>query len=208
MKNLRVLLLFVILGTTNSHIFAQKADFEVHNRTMVSHVSEGIEGIELQGTPEGVGLAWMKGASFSEGKIEFDVKGANVPGQNFVGIAFHGEDNDTYDCVYFRPFNFVAEEQARRDHMVQYVSEPGYGWRILRETRNGEFEAKIPSPPNPDKWFHVSIVVKGKNVQVFVEGESEPVLEVEKLNDRTSGKIGFWVGYKTSGAFANLEIGE
>ncbi|MEM6629585.1 MAG: hypothetical protein AAF694_07925 [Bacteroidota bacterium] len=208
MKNLRVFLLFVISGFLVSYIHAQEAKWDVHNRTLASYSSEGITGIELQGTPEGVGLAWLAGANFSEGVIEFDIQGANVPGQNFVGIAFHAEGNDVYDCVYFRPFNFVAKEQARKDHMVQYVSEPGFGWRILRETRTGEFEAEIPSPPNPDKWFHAKIEVRGKQVKVFIDGGSEPVLQVEKLNERTSGKIGFWVGYKTSGAIANLKIME
>ncbi len=206
MKNLRMFLWIVVYVLGFSLTNAQTGNFEVYNRTLVKHQSDGVKGIELQGNPDGVGIAWLKDASFSEGVIEFDIKGANVPGQNFVGIVFHAENSESYDCIYFRPFNFVAKEQARRDHMVQYVSEPAYGWRTLRETRTGEFEAEIPSPPNPDAWFHAKVEVRGKAVKVYVNEDSTPVLEVEKLNERTSGKIGYWVGYKTSAAFANLEI--
>ena len=206
MKNLRVLFLFVVCLFIYSSSWSQVEKFEVVNRALTSYSGDGIQGIELQGTPEGVGIAWLKDADFSEGTIEFDLKGANNPGQNFLGIVFHAENEESYDCVYFRPFNFVAEEQIRREHMVQYVSEPGFGWRTLRETRTGEFEAEIPNAPDPDSWFHAKVAVSGKTVKVFVEGETKPVLEVEKLNERTSGKIGFWVGYKTGAAFANLEI--
>lgn len=206
MKNLRILLLIVICLSSFRYGLSQVEKFEVVNRTLKSYSQNGIQGIELQGTPEGVGIAWLKDTDFSEGIIEFDLKGANIPGQNFLGIAFHAVDEETYDCVYFRPFNFVAEEQGRRDHMVQYVSEPGFGWRTLRETRTGEFEAEIPNVPDPDSWFHAKVEVRGKNVKVFVDGASSPVLEVEKVSDRSSGKIGFWVGYKTAAAFANLKI--
>ena len=42
---------------------------------------------------------------------------------------------------------------------------------------------------------------------VFVNGGSKPSLEVEKLNDRSGGKIGIWGGDAGDGGyFANLKI--
>src|SRR5215216_4250936 len=35
------------------------------------------------------GPVWLKDYSFTNGKIEVDLKGKNLQGQSFVGIAFH-----------------------------------------------------------------------------------------------------------------------
>src|SRR5258706_13242098 len=52
-------------------------------------------------------VIWLEGVTFTEGTIECDILGKSSPrGSNFPGIAFHGENNSTYECVYFRPFNF------------------------------------------------------------------------------------------------------
>ena len=64
------------------------------------------------------GLAWVTGIEFQNGTIELEIKGANRPGQSFVGFAFHGQDDKTFDAVYLRPFNFQAAEPERRGHSV------------------------------------------------------------------------------------------
>src|SRR5262245_41242712 len=52
---------------------------------------------------------WLEGVSLNEGTIECDILGKSMPrSSNFPGIAFHGADEATFDCVYFRPFNFRA----------------------------------------------------------------------------------------------------
>ena len=152
------------------------------------------------------GVAFLKGINFSEGTIEVDIRGKDLQGQSFVGIAFHGVDRQTTDVVYFRPFNFQAAEQFRRNHSVQYVSHPEHGWSTLRENFPGKYEKGITSPPNPNDWFHAKIEVKGDQITVFVDNSSTPSLTVTKLNPRTEGQIGLWVGYASSGDFANLSI--
>ena len=85
------------------------------------------EATALQGSPAGVhlsakagnGLAWIDGSDFAEGTIEVDIRGRDVPQQSFVGIAFHGKDDTTYEAVYLRPFNFRATDPVRHDHAVQ-----------------------------------------------------------------------------------------
>ena len=46
---------------------------------------------------------------------------AHLRGKNadmsFVGVAFHGADENAYEVVYFRPFNFRSEDPARRAHV-------------------------------------------------------------------------------------------
>lgn len=151
---------------------------------------------------------WLEGVIFAEGTIEVDILGKSAPpGSNFLGIAFHGADETTFDCVYFRPFNFRAQNPENASHAVQYISHPEWTWHKLRREKTGRYEKPIAPPPDGDAWFHARIVVSGKRVRVFVNDAEKPSLEVEKLNDRTSGKIAIWGGDAgTGGYFANLKI--
>src|SRR5882724_4929202 len=49
----------------------------------------------------GSGDAWLIGSDFKEGTIEVDLRGKNIQGESFVGIAFRGADDNTRDVVYF-----------------------------------------------------------------------------------------------------------
>ena len=154
------------------------------------------------------GAVWLDGVEFSEGTIECDILGKSQPrGSNFPGIAFHGADDTTFDCVYFRPFNFRAENPENASHAVQYISHPQWTWQKLRAEKTGQYEKPITPPPDGDAWFHAKIVVAGRKVSVFVNDATKPSLEVEPLNDRTGGRIGIWGGDAGAGGhFANLKI--
>jgi hypothetical protein len=151
---------------------------------------------------------WLEGVNFTEGTIECDILGKSAPrGSNFLGIAFHGADDSTFDCVYFRPFNFRAENPENAAHAVQYISHPQWTWQKLRSEKTGQYEKPIAPPPDGDAWFRVKIVVDGKTVRVFVNDAAQPSLVVEKLNDRTSGRVAIWGGDAGDGGhFANLKI--
>src|ERR1041384_3100222 len=65
-------------------------------------------GVNVKGKPAlfTTGVIWLDGVNFTEGTIECDILGKSQPrGSSFLGIAFHGVDDATFDCVYFRPFN-------------------------------------------------------------------------------------------------------
>jgi hypothetical protein len=155
---------------------------------------------------EGDGLEVLEDIIFDGGTIHVELLGENNPGRSFIGIAFNIQDAENFEAVYFRPFNFVATEQIRKDHMVQYIYHPEYTWFKLREERTGEFENEIPDPPDPDDWFKVTVEVYEKYVFVYVEDRTEPVLKVERLASATRGKIGLWVGNGSSGRFRNLVL--
>jgi len=155
---------------------------------------------------EGDGIAWLKGVEFSNGTIELDIKGKDVFQQSFVGVAFHGLNNETLDAIYFRPFNFQSTDPVRKIHAVQYVSHPDYTWSVLREKYNGKYEKSVIPAPNGNEWFHAKIVIQYPKVTVYVNDNSEPCLVIDKLNDRKTGKIGLWVGNTSDGDFANLQI--
>ena len=152
------------------------------------------------------GVAWLNEVQFSNGMLEFDVKGKNIMQQSFVGIAFHGSDDNTMDAIYFRPFNFQAQDADRKNHSVQYVSLPAYDWQKLRTDFPNKYEHSLNLPPKPDEWFHVRVVVNRPNISVYVNNNSTPDLVVEQLGDRKDGRIGFWVGNQSDGDFANLKI--
>lgn len=182
----------------------QKERITEVNRSLTSFTKYA-DAVEMD-AHEGDGLGILKEIEFETGTIEIQLLGENNPGKSFIGIAFNIEDEDTFEAIYFRPFNFVATEQSRKDHMVQYVYHPDYTWYKLREDRTGEFENEIPVPPNPDLWFDAKIVVSKKDIKVFVDEIAEPVLHVERLAKSSSKKIGLWVGNGSSGRFRNLTL--
>ena len=180
-------------------------DVQVFNRS-VSSLSDGTtKGLRLSSSP-GDGVAYLRGTEFGNGTIEVDIRGKDVQGQSFVGIAFHGVDSTTYDAIYFRPFNFKTTDPARHSHAVQYISHPTYTWQKLRAERPGSFEQPVSPAPDPNAWFHVRVVVASPKVSVFVGDAKQPSLVVDQLNDRTKGLVGLWVGNGSGGDFADLKI--
>jgi len=184
---------------------AENSKLEVFNRKVSTFTENEKKGIRFSKN-ENDGVAWLKGVEFSNGTVELDIRGKDIFQQSFVGIAFHGTDNKTFDAVYFRPFNFQSADPVRKIHAVQHVAYPDYPWQLLREKFNGKYEKTVTPSPNGNEWFHAKITIKYPVVSVFVNGNPEPSLTIEKLNTRKTGKIGIWVGNNSDGDFANLQI--
>ena len=155
---------------------------------------------------EGEGVVWLKEVKFSTGTIDLDFKGKDVLQKSFIGIAFHGADDKTFDGIYFRPFNFKTPDPVRHIHAVQYISHPDFHWKKLRDEKNGLYEKAVTPEPDPNNWFHARIEVGEKEVKVFVNNSAKPTLVVNKLNNRKFGTIGLWTGEGSGGEFANLTI--
>src|SRR2546430_9495700 len=115
------------------------AGLEVFNRTATSLTDGARTGVRLSARADN-GVAYLKGVELGNGTIELDIRGKDVQGQSFVGVAFHGVDDSTYDAVYLRPFNFKTDDPVRHKHAVQYVSHPTYPWQKLRAEHPGEYE--------------------------------------------------------------------
>jgi len=178
----------------------------IFNRGDISIV-EGDEsdGVYLNAQP-GDGLVLLEGYEFTNGIIEADIKGRDVQGQSFVGIAFRGVDETTFDAVYFRPFNFLAEDPVRHGHGVQYISHPANTWFSLRSEHPEEYENPVTNVPDPDAFFHVKLVIEKPTVEVYVNDAESPCLVVDELTERTGGRIGLYVGNFSDGTFKNLRI--
>src|SRR6266702_330276 len=178
---------------------------EVFHRAASSFSDGARTGLRLSENA-GDGVAYLQGIEFSNGTIELDVRGKDVQQQSFVGVAFHVVDGTTYDAIYFRPFNFKAEDPARRIRAVQYISHPTVTWQKLRAEQPGKYEQAVNPVPDPNAWFRVRVVVASPKVSVFVGDAKEPSLVVNQLNDRHTGRVGLWVGNNSGGDFANLKI--
>ena len=133
------------------------------------------------------------------------MRGRDVVGQSFLGLAFHGRDDKAYEAVYLRPFNFRTDDPARKQHAVQYMSLPDFDWARLRKEFPEEFENPVDASLVPTDWIRLRLVVRDRDVQVYAGQVKTPMLEVRKLGAIEGGMVGLWVG-SYQGDFANLVI--
>lgn len=155
---------------------------------------------------QGEGILWLDGVEFGDGVIEVVLRGRDELQRSFVGVAFHGVDDMTYDAVYFRPFNFHIADEARRLRAVQYIAQPDFPWQRLRAEHPGLYEKPVPKAPPADAWFTARIEINHPKIRVFVEGSTTPSLEIDALSDRQRGRVGLWVGDTSGGDFATLRL--
>lgn len=165
----------------------------------------GRKGVRFDERP-GQGIAWLTGLVFGEGTIEIDLRGKEVEQRSFLGVVFRGQDENTFEAIYFRPFNFLSSDPVKAGHSVQYVSHPDFTWQKLRAEKPEQYENPVKPLPDPNGWFHARIVLTAAKVSVFVDGASEPCLEVEKLGKLGPGKFGLFVGNNSGGDFAGLKL--
>lgn len=154
----------------------------------------------------GSGIVWIEGSDFTEGILQVDVRGRDVFQRSFVGIAFHRKDDDTYEAVYVRPFNFRASDPIRHKHGVQYIAPPQYDWQPLREKFPDEFENSVDPSLSPTGWVHLRVIVKGTTIQAYVGPAESPTLIVRKLGQQDRGMVGLWTGNNSDGDFMDLQI--
>lgn len=183
------------------------SSFNVVNRQLSITKKEAKTQVYLNAA-EGDGIAWIKQINFSNGTIEFDVKGKDVLQQSFVGIAFHGLNDSTFEGIYFRPFNFNAADTNRKNHSVQYISLPKYDWEYLRNNYPGVYEHALTSKVEATAWFHVRIEVSKDLIRTFINDDKQPCLTVKPISSVAGKQIGFWVGNNSDGDFANLVLSE
>jgi hypothetical protein len=180
-------------------------DIKLINRDIIIENGDNKDVLSLD-RKKGDGLAILKNMQFETGVIELDLRGEDLQGKSFVGFAFNIQDESTYEVIYFRPFNFQAEDKARREHGIQYIHPPEFTWKKLRTEQEGVFEAEFINPPSPDDWFIISLTISDKTVIVRDKRTGEILMEVTRLTESKSKKIGFWTGFNSKGSFRNLKI--
>jgi len=157
------------------------------------------------------GFAFLNGTRFRDGTIDVDIAtkvttppGVRMPG--FTGIAFRARpDAAHYEMFYLRPGNSRSDDQAMRNHSVQYTSEPGYGWEKLR--RQWPFIYESYADQQPEEWTHVKIDVHGRQARLYLNGSANPSLVVDGLKgEDLEGAIALWSYAREEAYFSNLRI--
>jgi hypothetical protein len=157
------------------------------------------------------GLALLPGTDFQDGVIEADIAlkttvppGVRYPG--FVGIAFRARpDASHYELFYLRPGNSEAADQAMRNHSVQYVSEPGFGWYRLRREWPSVYESHAELAMQT--WTKVRIEVSGRAAKLYLNGSAKPSLVVDGLKgEDLHGAVGLWGFTDEEAYFSNVRI--
>jgi len=162
-------------------------------------------------TPEDSIVAILVRPDFHNGVIEAKVAGAPRSGappdsRGFVGIAFRAQTHGSkYEIFYLRPTNGRSDDQLRRNHSVQYASEPDFPWNRLRRENPGVYESYVDL--DPGRWTTMKIVVSGTKAQLYVNGSLQPCLVVDglKLGD-TSGLIALWAHWTTDAYFSEVKV--
>lgn len=137
------------------------------------------------------GEAMLKGITFSDGTIEFDI---NTIARGMPGITFRRKDEGTFELVYLRPDAACPAYRA----CVQYAPTT-HGvmlWDLFPQ-----YQARAPLRENG--WNHIRMVISGKRMNVFVNDAVSPTLEVGSLEgDALQGGLGL----RGPATFANLVI--
>jgi hypothetical protein len=152
--------------------------------------------ISQEGFPDGIillksGAVALKGHSFRNGTIEFDIKPLS---QDIPGIRFRQHDLLNAEEFYIRSF---PDCRAEND-CIQYS--PVINGFMLWNTYP-EYQRRAPVFYND--WNHVRLVVSGKRMNVFINDSEQPTLEVgELLGNAPEGGLEVY----GPAAFANLRI--
>jgi hypothetical protein len=137
------------------------------------------------------GDAVLKGVTFSDGTIEFDV---NTVGRGAPGIAFRQQDDANFELLYLRPDPNCPAFRA----CIQYAPET-HGvllWDFFPQYEN---RAQL----RENGWNHIKMVVSGRRMNVFVNEAASPTLEVGRLEgDAVTGGLRL----QGPGTFANMVI--
>lgn len=207
MKNFLILLLLIIGDYTFGQSKTQKVDLKNPGLwTVYRRLSPAWKDTIVLNKTEDEGMMVLNNFEMGNGIIEFDLKGENIPQQSFIGITFNVQNDSTFENIYFRPFNFMNPDTARRSRAVQYTSLPNNTWFKLRDNFPGKYENKVKPVPDPNGWFHTRIVIDKPLIKVFVNNSTEPCLVVESLAANSTGKVGLWTGPMTRGTFTNLTV--
>ena len=156
-------------------------------------------------------LAFVNGTQFRDGTIEVDlatklVRPPGVRRPGFTGIAFRARDDRMhYELFYLRPGNATEDDQAKRNHSVQYTSEPDFGWEKLR--RNWPFIYESYADLQTDEWTKLKIEVHGRQARLYLNGSEKPSLIVDGLKgEDLEGPIALWGYTGQETYFSNLRI--
>jgi len=188
-----------------------KADVATYQGRRAVHIVNDDSAVAKGSLAGGQSLAIVKESDFKDGVIEVEVVGLPRPGappdtRGFVGVAFRVQDHASkFEAFYLRFTNGRADDQLRRNHAAQYVSEPNFSWYRLRDENPGVYESYVDIEPKA--WTKIKVVVTGTKARLYVNGADQPCLIVNDLKlGETHGPVALWNGSDTEAYFSHLRI--
>jgi hypothetical protein len=139
------------------------------------------------------GGATLKGVTFASGTIEYDIEEA-ADNQGIAGIWFRQQGTGSAENFYLR----VDADCPRSIECVQYapVSHGQVQWEVYPQFESG-------APVKATGWNHVKLVISGRRMSVYVNGQAQPALQVGELaGDAAEGAIQL----RGDARFANLRV--
>lgn len=156
-------------------------------------------------------LVMLPVTDFRDGVIEADVVGfpskdAQPGARGFIGLAFRVSGPLHYEAFYIRPTNARSDDQARRNHTIQYMAMPDHDGSKLRTNFPGLYESYADMVVG--EWTHLRIEVEGQKARLYVGSAEQPALIVNdlKLGAEAAGAVALWVGSGTEGYFADVKV--
>lgn len=192
-----VVLPFVfIFGLFQQAIHAEAIPFDSPRWVMTpntAHVEDylGQKSLYLKG-----GIIYIKDVSFTNGIIEFDAAFSNQRG--FFGAVFRMQDKENYEEFYLR------SHQSGNPDAIQYS--PVYNGLSAWQLYHGEgFSAAVTFPF--DQWIHVKLIVSGKNGELYINNNEQPVMFMHDLKREIKpGFVGIRALAFSAGHFANFNV--
>lgn len=162
------------------------------------------------GTDDAI-FAILDGPEFVNGRIDMTLAARPLPNapadsRGFAGISFRtGPRAEWSDIFYVRPLNARVNDQLRRNHTVQYSSDPEFPWHRLRKESPGVYESYADMEPST--WITLRIEVEGTRARVFVNGSAQPSLVVNDLKHGVrGGQVALWAHVDTDAYFGPVTV--
>lgn len=209
---MKVTILTVTLAAASFGADSPLVNLTPHNANTENRTYHGRAALKIT-AKDGRTQAWgaVPAITFRDGTIDVDVAGAPVTGaadaaRGFIGVLFRQQnDPGRFELIYIRPTNGRSDDQLRRNHAVQYTSEPEWPWERLRRETPGVYESYADMQAG--EWIHMRIVVKGRDAALYVGNAEQPCLLVHDLkHGESEGTVALWVGGDTEGYFTGLRI--
>ncbi len=126
------------------------------------------------------GAVDLKDLVFEDGTIEFDMY---MPDHGILGMRLRAQDRDNAEALFFRP---QKNCNASSDCLQYMPLEHGaFEWDLFPEYQSS-------APIHTLGWNHFRLVVRGRQLRVYVNRSSKPTLSVQHMEGRAlSGGLTF-----------------
>lgn len=147
---------------------------------------------------KGDGLLWITSYNFTEGNIDLDIKGQDFSPQKYIGLAFYGQNDTAFQALCISPYALLNEDYTLRKNAIKYYASP-----IPKDLNSAcDDFAKL----SLNRWFHVRLHIKNKNVEVYVDNNASPAFSSQLIEGRVGGKFGIFLSDGAGGEFGNIKI--